>query len=334
MELKDFFEFKWKYLPGFLYGKIFKRNTPQKRYLFITHEGTKGWILEAKAKRLSSNCPLESEVYYTNNYKNIPDAEGYFFLHQKIFARTLRYNPHIRYRKCIVMFTHPNWNKYYSARHIAYTLRFAHKIICLNQAVANELISLGTDKEKIEIYHMASNPDMFQPRERTGDGSIGFCMGYYERKNPNLVIEIVKGMPDKKFILLGRDWNKYEHFNDLLAMKNFTYYEDLPYEQFAALYQQMDVFVSTSFLEGGPVPLLESMLCNVVPVCSRTGFCPDIIEDGINGYLFNAKDPASHVIDLIRKAFDIKINVRDKVEMHSWENYGNKIGGLFNSIIN
>jgi hypothetical protein len=77
-----------------LHGEIIKKKTPQKKYLFITHEETKGWILDAKAKRLSSHCPLEPEDYFTNNYKSIPDAEGYFFLHQMYFARVLRYNPH------------------------------------------------------------------------------------------------------------------------------------------------------------------------------------------------------------------------------------------------
>ena len=56
------------------------------------------------------------------------------------------------------------------------------------------------------------------------------------------------------------------------------------------LYSKMDVFVSPSILEGGPVPILESMMSNCVPVASKTGFCPDIINHGQNGFLASSQE--------------------------------------------
>jgi glycosyltransferase involved in cell wall biosynthesis len=74
------------------------------------------------------------------------------------------------------------------------------------------------------------------------------------------------------------------------------------------------------------------MLCNVVPVASNTGFCPDLIKHGENGFLFDSTDPAEKVIDLINKAYQLKNSVREAALPHSWENYGKKIFSLFQEI--
>jgi glycosyltransferase involved in cell wall biosynthesis len=331
MRASQFLEFKWKYSLTFLFRFLYRNSPPPNKFLFVTHNDTKGWILEAKAIRLSTFCDLPSEVYYSDTFRNLPDSEGYFYLHQKYFARALKYNPGITKRKNIVMFTHAEWSKRYSRQHMSWVLNFADKVICLNTFVHNELEKIGVDSHKLEIYHMASDPKRFLPKIRTGNGCVGFCMNFHERKNPELAISIIKNMPSKDFILIGPNWKKYEGFKEIENLSNFTYY-DVPYEQYSKLYQKMDVFVSTSHLEGGPVPLLEAMLSNVVPVVSNTGFAPDLIRHGINGFLFESTCQSDTVIELITKAFDLKVSVREFALPHSWSNYGRKITDLFMSI--
>ena len=334
MGLKAFFEFKWKYLITRLLSKLLKSKNTSNEYLYVTHDGTKGWILDAKAKRLSANSGLSSKVCYSHTFRHLPDAEGYYFLHQKYFARAIRYNPHLLNRKTIVMFTHPEWNKWYSAQHMAYVLNFANEIICLNTAVASELISLGIPESKIHLFHMASDPELFTPKIRTGNGAIGFSMAFGPRKNPSMVVQLIKEMPHRNFILVGPRWDDYPPFLEIKNSPNLTYYSDLDYNLYPDLYKQMDVYVSTSVLEGGPVPILEVMLSNVVPVASRTGFCPDIIRNGENGFLFNIDANVEDIKILIEKAFELKSDVREGIEKHSWKIYGKKIGELFNGISN
>ena len=278
--MSGFIKYKWKYtLTNLLY--IFYGNTKAPdEVLFMTHERTKDWILGAKARRLSRNFMKDSRVFYSSNFKKIPDAKGYFFLHYKYFSKAIRYNPGIRKRKSVVMFTHPEWNKFYTKKHVAYILNMAANTICLNSAIKEGLISNGVKKEKLNLFHMASNPEFFKPKQRKGNGSVGFSMAYYERENPDI-------------------------------------------------YSKMDVLVSPSHIEGGPVPLLEAMLCNVVPVATRTGFGPDLIKHGENGFLFDSTAPVDEVIPLIKKAYKLKANVREAAEQHSWKNYGEKIGKLF-----
>ena len=87
----------------------------------------------------------------------------------------------------------------------------------------------------------------------------------------------------------------------------------------------MDVFLSTSLNEGGPLPLLEAMLSNCVPVASRTGFAPDIITHGQNGFVFDTDAPVADVCSLIEDALRLRADVRATVEHLTWKRFTNEL---------
>ena len=87
----------------------------------------------------------------------------------------------------------------------------------------------------------------------------------------------------------------------------------------------MDVFVSPASLEGGPIPLIETMMCNVVPVASRTGFAPDLITHGKNRFLFDVGSSAEQVRVLIEEAFKSQEDIRATVEHLSWQRFSERI---------
>jgi len=200
------------------------------------------------------------------------------------------------------------------------------------------LASQGLQKNKLTYVLGGADPELFKPHER-GLGAVGFCTAYYPRKAPDLMFEIIGFMPHRRFILLGPDsadpanrhrkWDRYGRFNELLSFKNLTYVE-APYAEYPKYYAQMDVLVSTSRLEGGPIPLIEALMCNIVPVASKTGFAADIIRHGENGFLFQVDSAPQVVVDLIERAYELKTDVRKTAEHLSWENFSLQIQGLLN----
>ena len=322
--------FKWKYLIAILHSKFHKKNKNSafKSITYVAREADKDWIFGAKVRRLAKFSGLNSNTYFHNRLRNLPDSDGYFFVFHQYFYRAIRHNPKILNRKNIVMFTHPNWTFSFSESHVIWCLNKADKVICLNSKVQKELIAAGLDAKKTALIHIASDPDFFYTHERE-TGTVGFCSAFGDRKNPEMVYQLVKNMPGRKFYLIGRYWENYERYDEMKNMANFTYYNNESYDTYPDLYNTIDIFISPSKLEGGPVPVLEAMLSNCFPIASKTGFCPDIISDGYNGFLFDVDADYQEVIRLIKLADKKTIDVRKTALEHSWKNCSEKIDTLF-----
>jgi glycosyltransferase involved in cell wall biosynthesis len=80
-----------------------------------------------------------------------------------------------------------------------------------------------------------------------------------------------------------------------------------------------------SNLEGGPIPLIEAMMSNAVPVASRTGFAPDLIRNGGNGFIFDLDASAERIAKLIEAAFTLPGDIRKTVEKYDWDRFSASI---------
>ncbi len=321
---------KWKYIIPILRSIFFKKskNKAIDKVIYIAREKDKDWIFGAKVRRLSRYSSLNAAVHYHDKLRNVPKADAYYYIYQNYFCRCLRSTPSILSQKNVVMFTHPNWSKKYSKTHVVWCLNKADYVICLNSEIKAYLIRSGVKPDILRVIHMATSSSFFYTHQR-GTGSVGFCSSFHPRKNPDLILDLVKNMPNKAFCLIGRNWKNYEKFDTLLALPNFTYHNNVAYESYPDLYTKIDVFVSPSFLEGGPVPVLEAMMSNCVPVASNTGFSPDIITHGENGFLFDTNANYKDVMPLIEKAYLLTTNVRETVLEYTWQNCSKKIDNLF-----
>jgi glycosyltransferase involved in cell wall biosynthesis len=300
--------YKWKYLIATLQSKFIKKenNTDFNSITYVAREADKDWIFGAKVSRLAKFSELNATAYFHDRLRDLPDSDGYFFVFHQYFYRAIRHNPKILNKRNIVMFTHLNWTFSFSQSHVIWCLNKADKVICLNSSVQKELIAAGLHPDKTELIHIASNPDFFYPHERK-KGSVGFCSAFGDRKNPEMVYNLVKYMPERHFYMIGRYWDQYEKYDELISFPNFTYFENEEYEKYPDLYNKIDIFISPSTLEGGPVPVLEAMLSNCFPIASKTGFCPDVI---------NHADSKT-------------VDVRATAMEYSWENCSKKLDQLF-----
>ena len=324
--------YKWKYLFAILRAKFLKKgdNRDVSSITYVAREADKDWIFGAKVRRLAKFSGLDATPYFHDRLRDLPDSDGYFFVFHQYFYRAIRHNPQILNKRNIVMFTHPHWSFSFSKTHVIWCLNKADKVICLNSSVQKELIAAGLQADKTALMHIASNPDFFYSHERK-TGSVGFCSAFGDRKNPEMVFNLVKHMPERHFYMIGRYWDQYEKYEELIALSNFTYFDNEDYEKYPDLYNKIDIFISPSTLEGGPVPVLEAMLSNCFPIASKTGFCPDIINHGENGFLFDIDASYKEVMQLIDEA-DIKdIDVRATALPYSWENCSKKLDTLFSA---
>jgi len=295
--------------------------------LFVMDKLDKNWILGAICREIANCAPGKVGFYYGELYPSspfwprpikLPDAKVYFFAQEVFLLQCLKASPAIWSRPKYVWYTHPA--ELGPTNECVFSLNLATKIFSTCSLFVDLLTQQGVQPEKLTCVLGAADPDFFSPHQRSSDGLVGFCTAFYPRKNPELILELVKALPNRSFILVGRNWDQYDRFPELKELPNFQYV-NVPYSEYPKYYEKMSVFVSASNLEGGPIPLVEAMMSNIVPVASRTGFAPDLIKHGRNGFMFDVGSPVKLIGDLITQAFALQTDIRVTVEHLSWRNF-------------
>lgn len=284
---------------------------------FFIPEASRGWILEAAMREIADRYPGRFSI--CTDFESLPpNASAYYFVHYHFYLHAMLIYPWLHQKNNVVWFTHPKDENLGGAQAVEH-LKLA-TVVTMCARWRDYLLTFGLAPDRVKTIVGGADPSMFVPHQR-GQGKVGFCTAYYERKQPDQILDLVRSLPEQDFILLGRNWEKYPRFSELQSQGNFEY-RTADYAEYPAFYAELDVFVSVSQLEGGPIPLLESMMSNLVPVASNTGFAPDLIQHGTNGFLFSADRPCTHeIVDLIRQARRLQGDIRASVLAYNWDNY-------------
>jgi len=284
--------------------------------VFVIAEANRGWILEGICRDTGRH--VAGKVAYHYGLNTLPPARVYFFSHYSLYAQAVNEGRLPQYAKTLVYFTHPP-TSWWSQRRLTSSLSSCTRVLSMASTHSRKLISLGVPTDRVSTVLGAADPFMFRPHER-GRGAVGFVSAYYARKSPERMVALVRAMPETPFLLLGRGWRESPVTGELASLRNLEIVE-APYSDYPSHYALMDVFVSLSSLEGGPIPLIEAMMSNVFPVCTRTGFAPDLLTQGVNGLLCDVEAPTATIVNLVRRALAKTNSVRESVEHLDWPRY-------------
>jgi len=98
-----------------------------------------------------------------------------------------------------------------------------------------------------------------------------------ERKNPDEIIRLAFENPELDFRILGKGWKGTDVFNAVERLSNVEYIEILGPLGSKDL-DGCDIYLCTSLIEGGPMPLLESIAGNLKVICRDVGFVRDVFS--------------------------------------------------------
>ena len=140
-----------------------------------------------------------------------------------------------------------------------------------------------------------------------------------EQKNFKILIEEFKDTKDHFEINIVGE-GKLENELKAFALKNNVNLKligSVSYEELKNIYQKYRYFISTSLFEGNPKTLLEAMASGCVVLASNISNHIEIIENGLNGYIFKLNNP-----QLLNKINQLKndINLQTKISNNAIEN--------------
>ncbi|NMN96666.1 glycosyltransferase [Nocardiaceae bacterium YC2-7] len=161
-------------------------------------------------------------------------------------------------------------------------------------------------ERKIDIIYNGVDPSLFDTgRNRSAVTEFGIAesspvVGILaamrpEKDHANFLAaarRVLSTIPDAKFLVVG-DGPERAHIEatarDLGVDDSVVFTGSR--SDVAALLAAMDVFVLSSYsVECFPMALLEAMACGLPAVCTAVGGVPEMIDDGVTGFLVRARD--------------------------------------------
>jgi glycosyltransferase involved in cell wall biosynthesis len=155
--------------------------------------------------------------------------------------------------------------------------------------------------ERIQVWQRGVDTELFRPtlarremRDRLSEGHPDDPLLLYigrlsAEKEIDRIKPVLEAIPNARLALVGDGPYRTEleaHFAD--TPTNFVGY--LAGEDLASAYASADAFIFPSRTETLGLVLLEAMAAGCPVVAANSGGIPDIVTDGVNGYLFDPKD--------------------------------------------
>ncbi|MCA9406994.1 MAG: glycosyltransferase, partial [Candidatus Omnitrophica bacterium] len=182
----------------------------------------------------------------------------------------------------------------------------------------NRLIELGCPEGKIYVHHMGINVDEFQSVERKERDvfSVLTVGRMVEKKGHVFALYAMKKVVEKvksvEYLIVG-DGPLEEELKKLVdtleLQSHVKFLGSVTSEIVLKLCQNTDLFLLPSVVakdgdsEGIPVVLMEAMAMNLPIVSSIHTGIPELVKDGISGYLVPEKDVqglADRILQLIQ----------------------------------
>ena len=206
--------------------------------------------------------------------------------------------------------------------------------LCTSTAMQEELSSHGI--ERVHVWQRGVDTELFHPSAATDEMRFRLSDGQSERplllyvgrlsaeKEVTRIRTILEQIPETRLAVVGDGPNREsieQHFEGHDVV--FTGY--LKGQELASAFASADLFVFPSRTETLGLVLLEAMAAGCPAMAARSGGITDIIDEGVNGYLF-APHSDEEFVAVARQMLsdrdrmdEIRTNARLEAERWGWE---------------
>ncbi len=170
-----------------------------------------------------------------------------------------------------------------------------------SEHLRRRFIEFGIAPERIQTapYGIAEHAAVIrQPSERLRFGFVGSLM---VSKAPHLVIDAIQRLPPTaasldifgSYAAYHGDDSYWRQLAPSVGDRRVRFHGAVPHERVSEVLSALDVLVVPSIWpETSPIVIREALAAGVPVVASRIGGIPELVDDGVNGLLFEPNDVA------------------------------------------
>ncbi|WP_026733611.1 glycosyltransferase family 4 protein [Fischerella sp. PCC 9605] len=206
--------------------------------------------------------------------------------------------------------------------------------LCTSTAMMEELTTHGI--ERVNLWQRGVDTETFHPslasqqmRSRLSqnhpDSPLLLYVGRLSaEKEIERIKPILEAIPEARLALVG-DGPQRQALEKHFANTNAHFVGYLVGQELASAFASADAFIFPSRTETLGLVLLEAMAAGCPVVAARSGGIPDIVTDGVNGYLFelDAGDEGAiaatiRLLEMKQERETIRQNARREAERWGW----------------
>lgn len=203
--------------------------------------------------------------------------------------------------------------------------------LCTSTAMVQELVDHGI--ARVKLWQKGVDTEMFRPSLASENMRYRLSQGHPDEplllyvgrvsaeKEIDQIKPVLEAIPQARLAIVG-DGPHREALETHFSGTNTNFVGYLQGLELASAYASADAFIFPSRTETLGLVLLEAMAAGCPVVAARSGGIPDIVSDGVNGYLFDPQKPETAIAatQKLLKAHTAKEEIRQKAreEAERW----------------
>jgi glycosyltransferase involved in cell wall biosynthesis len=220
--------------------------------------------------------------------------------------------------------------------------------LCTSIAMQDALESHGI--ERVEVWQKGVDTELFQPDLGTREMRSHLTQGHPDsplllyvgrlsaEKEIDRIKPVLQTIPNARLALVGDGPYRAElekHFAD--TPTHFVGY--MTGKTLASAFASADAFVFPSRTETLGLVLLEAMAAGCPVIAANAGGIPDIVTDGVNGYLFEPSDEGGAIAATQRLLANpsereyLRENARSEAERWGWAAATQQLQGFYQAVL-
>ncbi|MGB3495023.1 MAG: glycosyltransferase family 1 protein [Elainellaceae cyanobacterium] len=220
--------------------------------------------------------------------------------------------------------------------------------LCTSTVMKTELTDHGI--ERVAVWQRGVDTELFQPELASTEMRSHLSQGHPDaplllyvgrlsaEKEVDRIKPVLEAIPNARLALVG-DGPYRQELEHLYADTPTHFVGYLTGEKLASAFASADAFIFPSRTETLGLVLLEAMAAGCPVVAARSGGIPDIVEDGVNGYLFDPKDE-NGAIAATQKLFSkdservlLRRNARIEAEKWGWSAATQQLQTFYQNVV-
>ena len=223
---------------------------------------------------------------------DIIHAHSHLFFPTNIctFSRLLGSVPLILTSHGLLSASAPDWlNIMYTKTISKANFSVTDRILCYTDLERNNLEKLGINGKKIRVIHNGVDADLFSPHKKVIGNKprqqLLWCGRFVPGKGVSVLIDayykIIKEFPDTRLVLVGEGPLRKSinsQIEKLGLVNNVVIFEYRDNSEMSELYNESDIFILPSLMEGVPRTILEAMACGIPVIVSDLPHLRSVVQ--------------------------------------------------------